>query len=409
MRALSTALARELGQASLLPEAPLPYEGDFDVRSRSKPWVRYAMVLTPDGVAVHQGEGCEGEKFNGPTNCWHSRSTAMTQTAVVKQEQILTPSPVEFSAEQIALIKSQIAPGASDGELALFIATCRRTGLDPFMRQIYAIMRRTKDGDKWESRMTIQVGIDGMRLIAERTGKYAGQDPIEYLDGDGAWSIVWTGPTKDHPWPLAAKATVYRKDATRPTVAICRWESYVQTTGNGGVTSMWGKMPDVMLGKCTESLALRRAFPAEMSGFASSIDGDFDAQGYAAEIEAAAPENQIEAAAQEPIEGEIIEAPAATPTPAGTTVQADQLGTFRDLTGAFAFAPYVQHLRDLTVSPAALAAALGTTVQVTRSVVLAWLAAHPGQTLDDLTALAVDAQQAIEATSQQVQEVALPI
>ena len=284
--ALSAELAQELGQIAYL-------DGDaFGLFSESRSGHVYDMQRLPEGTVVHQGEGCEGEPFNGPTVCWHSRNyswrTDMIQ-AIVKQEAILTPAPVEFSAEQLALIKSQIAKGCTDGELALFVATCRRTGLDPFLRQIYAIQRRAQEDGKWVSRMTIQVGIDGMRLIAQRTDKYGGQDPIEYLDADGAWSIVWTGPTKEHPFPLAAKATVYRKDFNRPTVAICRWQSYVQTNAQGDPTSMWKKMPDVMLGKCAESLGLRRAFPAEMSGFAASVDADFDADAFDAENEQAAP------------------------------------------------------------------------------------------------------------------------
>lgn len=292
--ALSAELERELG-LPLSRDLRMGDVADVDgdllwLYSRSRPGVVYAMQQTPEGIAVHVGEGCESEPFNGPTACWHSKEYSVTTNsqALVKQEAILTPSPVEFSAEQLALIKSQIAKGASDGELALFVATCRRTGLDPFLRQIYAIQRRSQEDGKWVNRMTIQVGIDGMRLIAQRTDKYGGQDPIEYLDADGAWSIVWTGPTKDHPYPLAAKATVYRKDFNRPTVAICRWQSYVQTTAQGDPTSMWKRMPDVMLGKCAESLGLRRAFPAEMSGFAASVDADFDAEAFEAENEDAA-------------------------------------------------------------------------------------------------------------------------
>ena len=148
-----------------------------------------------------------------------------------------------FTSRQIDLIKRQIAPGIDDGNLALFGMVCQRTGLDPFMRQIYTIKR----GDKW----TIQTGIDGYRLLAARTGQLAGIDEAIY-------------DAESEPHPNKASVTVWRMVAGQrcPFTATARWSEYKPARG----TDMWDRMPYLMLAKCAESLALRKAFPAELSG-----------------------------------------------------------------------------------------------------------------------------------------------
>lgn len=151
-----------------------------------------------------------------------------------------------FNADQASLIKNYLCKGINDEELKLFHAVCKKTGLDPFMKQIYAVKRKDQ--------MTIQTSIDGYRLIAERTGRYCpGRESTYVYDGErliSATSYV-KKQTADGTWHEVAASAYF--DEYKPSYSNQFWES----------------KKHIMLAKCAESLALRKAFPNELSGLYS--------------------------------------------------------------------------------------------------------------------------------------------
>ena len=157
------------------------------------------------------------------------------------------------------LLKRTVLQKASAEECEIFHRQVERTGLDPFARQIMADFR-------WNTKlqrevMTIITTIDGFRLIAERSGHYAGQLGPEWCGADGKWVDVWL---EEKP-PAAARVGVLRHDFREPLWAVARFEAYAAYKENR-LTYMWRKMWDLMIGKCAEALALRRAFPIDLSG-----------------------------------------------------------------------------------------------------------------------------------------------
>lgn len=170
---------------------------------------------------------------------------------------------VQFSPEQAELIKNQILKGGSDDELKVFLYQCSRTGLDPFTRQIFGI-KRWDDEAKKET-LGVMVSIDGLRLIAERTGKYRGQTPVQWCGEDGVWKDVWLASEP----PAAARVGVLKAGFSEPLYRVARFSSYAGKKKDGGLTRMWRTMGDVMIAKCAEALALRTAFPHELSGLYS--------------------------------------------------------------------------------------------------------------------------------------------
>lgn len=197
-----------------------------------------------------------------------------------------------LTREQVDLVKRTVAKNATDDELALFIHVANKSGLDPFAKQVYAIKRG--------GAMTIQTGIDGFRLVASRTGQHAGTDEAVFEEDDQGRPIKATVTV----WKIVAGQRV-------PFAASARMSEY--NAGQG----LWTKMPYAMLAKCAEALALRKAFPADLSGIYTNEEmAQADeapaavraAPRAAADPERAAIEARLKSAASDPISGDEVRA-----------------------------------------------------------------------------------------------------
>lgn len=168
-----------------------------------------------------------------------------------------------WTQDQVQLIADTLAKDAnlSPSELALFAQVCKRTELDPFRKQIYAVRYKAN------APVTFQTGIDGFRVIAKRSGKLRGILAPEWCGEDGDWKDVWLS---DEP-PVAARVAVRHQDYDDPVVGIALYKEYVATRFDQKLqqyvpNSQWTQRPAHMLAKCAEALAIRRAFPDDVGG-----------------------------------------------------------------------------------------------------------------------------------------------
>lgn len=161
-----------------------------------------------------------------------------------------------WTKERLELLKATIAKGLNDNQFSLFVEVCKMRNLNPFAKQIYAVVR--------QGNMVIQTSIDGYRLIAERTGKYLGQTSPEWCGKDGVWRDVWTNKEN----PFACRIGVFKAGHSVPTIGIAYWDTYVAPG------PFWSKAGPHMLSKCSEGLALKKAFPEELSGLYTNDEMD---------------------------------------------------------------------------------------------------------------------------------------
>lgn len=204
---------------------------------------------------------------------------AQNNSVIPMKETLLTQDTGLFSDARIALIRNTVAKDAPEDVFRAMVDIAQKRNLDPLAKQIQCV----KFGGSWQYITT----IDGHRAIAEQTGQYAGNDAPVFTWHDPAKK---TGAGKRI--PESATVTVYKMLAGQrmPFSATVFWEEY-----DGGRNN-WISMPCTMLAKVAESHALRKAFPAVLSG---TYTGDeMDQAGYVEVAGAVANRNTGEIAPQ---------------------------------------------------------------------------------------------------------------
>lgn len=188
----------------------------------------------------------------------------------------------EYTPAQMNLIRRTVANDCNTDEFDLFVEVCRRVGLDPFRRQIYAIVY-SKDNAK-KRKMSIVTGIDGFRAVAARCGDYRPDSDEAVIVTDPELRDAATNPHGIE----KAIYTAYKRDLNGewfPVKASAYWDEFAPITDEWGeneegkwkptgkqsiaATSNWRKMGRVMIVKCAEAQALRKGWPEDLSGIYS--------------------------------------------------------------------------------------------------------------------------------------------
>lgn len=197
----------------------------------------------------------------------------------------------------IDVLRDQLAPEASDQELALFAEVCTRLDLSPFADQIVLIGRYSRAAGRKVHRH--QITVAGRRALAERTGELVAIEGPQWCGprdqyGQLTWLDVWPFDGYENP-PYAARVLVGRRGWESRANGTAKWSEFRQTANDGQLLEMWRRMPAHMLGKVAESMALRRAFPNVIT---SDAVGTWAGGG----------DELVEATARHAIQGDTLEA-----------------------------------------------------------------------------------------------------
>ena len=198
----------------------------------------------------------------------------------------------KWTPEEVRMVKSSLAPWATDGEIRYFLRTCSAYGLDPFRREIVLVRRRRRTADGREEVVSnCIITRDGYLQLARRDPSFVtvhsaavyenDEFEVEYSVGGDASELVrirhrFTG--RDRGKLIGAWAAVIRKDAPPfgVYVSLDQYPAYE-------LSATWKQFQAAMIVKTAEIQVLRKYVGGPAAG----------------EEEVALPE-ELEASGEEP-------------------------------------------------------------------------------------------------------------
>ena len=163
----------------------------------------------------------------------HRRNAAQA-TAPVVQLVPVHPAPLSYSEDEMLLLRNVIAKGCTEPEFKLLMYMATTYGLDPLLKQIWAVKRNENQP------ALIFAGRDGMLAIAHRSGHFDGMQSGVIYDKDRK--------------PVTAWCEIWRNDMSHSFKTEVPFSEY-----NTGF-SVWKSNPSAMILKVAESVCLRKAF-----------------------------------------------------------------------------------------------------------------------------------------------------
>lgn len=170
-----------------------------------------------------------------------------------------------YTQKHLDTLKSTIAKGTSNEQFALFVQTCVRTGLDPFLNQIYCIVYNGKDGPV----MSMQIAVEGIVALAKKHPQYKGFIAAEIRQNDHFKAKVHSGEVEHEPdvmnpgETIGAYCVAYREGA--PNILVIVRRDQVEHLLKGRNSQMWKDYFDDMIVKHAIKRAFKRQYGIEVS------------------------------------------------------------------------------------------------------------------------------------------------